>query len=148
MRILSGVAGVMGVVVIYMLVKNNIVPKNIGVENGKLAQIPNKPNAVSSQTDEEDKKVEALEFKVNLEDSKEKLLKSIQDYGNAKIIKNEKNYIYAIFTTGKMKYHDDVEFYFDENAKLIHFRSASRIGYSDMGLNRERYNKLRELYYK
>jgi uncharacterized protein (DUF1499 family) len=148
LRILSGVVGVMGVVVIYMLVKNNIVPKNIGVENGKLAKMPNKPNAVSSQTDEEDKKVEALEFKVNLEDSKEKLLKSIQDYGNAKIIKNEKNYIYVIFTTGKMKYHDDVEFYFDESTKLIHFRSASRIGYSDMGLNRERYNKLREFYYK
>jgi uncharacterized protein (DUF1499 family) len=148
LKILSGVVGVIGVIAIYMVVKNNVVPKNIGVENGELTQMPNKPNAVSSQTDEEDKKVEALEFIVNLEDSKEKLLKSIQNYGNAKIIKNEKNYVYAIFTTGKMKYHDDVEFYFDESAKLIHFRSASRIGYSDMGLNRERYNKLREFYYK
>lgn len=83
-----------------------------------------------------------------MNESKDKLIKSIEDYGNAKIIKNEKNYVYVVFTTGKMKYHDDVEFYFDESEKLIHFRSASRVGYSDMGLNRERYTKLREVYYR
>jgi uncharacterized protein (DUF1499 family) len=148
MKILSAVIAAMGVIAIYMLVKNNTAPNNLGVNNGKLTKMPNKPNAVSSQTDEKDKKVEALEFKENLKNSKEQIIKTIESYGNTKIIKNEKNYIYAVFTTGKMKYHDDVEFYFDENEKLIHFRSASRVGYSDMGLNKERYNKLRDIYYK
>ena len=148
MKVLSGVIGAIGVIVIYMLVKNNSTPNNLGMNNGMLSKMPNKPNGVSSQTDEKDKKVEALEFKENLKTSKDHIIKSIESYGNAKIVKNEKNYIYAVFTTGKMKYHDDVEFYFDESKKLIHFRSASRVGYSDMGLNRERYNKLREVYYK
>lgn len=148
MKILIGVLGVMGAIVIYMAVKNNLTPNNLGVTNGKLAQMPNKPNAVSSQTEEKDKKVGALEFKGNLKDSKDKLIKAIENYGNAKIIKNESNYIYVVFTTGIMKYHDDVEFYFDESKKLIQIRSASRIGYSDMGLNKERYNKLSEIYYK
>ncbi|MBZ9687198.1 DUF1499 domain-containing protein [Clostridium estertheticum] len=148
MKILTGVIGVMGAIVIYMVVKNNLTPNNLGVTNGKLAQMPNKPNAVSSQTEEKDKKVEPLEFKGNLNDSKQQMIKVIENYGNAKIVKNDTNYIYVVFTTGIMKYHDDVEFYFDESKKLIQIRSASRIGYSDMGLNRERYNKLRELYYK
>jgi len=143
---LNGVIIAMGAIVVYMVIKNNLTPKNLGVNNGKLSKMPNKPNAVSSQTDEKDKQIEAMEFKENLAGSKEHIIKAIEIYGNAKIIKNENNYIYAVFTTGKMKYHDDVEFYFDESEKLIHVRSASRIGYSDMGLNRERYNKLREIY--
>lgn len=148
MKILTGVLGVIGVIIIYMFVKNNLSPNNLGVNDGMLAKMPKKPNAVSSQTEEKDKKVEALEFKENLVDSKKKVIKAIESYGNAKIIKNETNYIYVVFTTGIMKYHDDVEFYFDESKKLIQIRSASRIGYSDMGLNRERYNKIKEVYYK
>jgi len=148
MKTLSGIVGLMGVIVIYMLVKNNSMPENLGINNGRLAKLSNKPNAVSSQADEKDKRVEALKFKGNLENSKNEIYKAIENYGNAKTVRNEKNYLYVIFTAGKMKYHDDVEFYFDEREKLIHFRSSSRIGYSDLGLNRERYNKLREFYYK
>ncbi|MCB2291068.1 DUF1499 domain-containing protein [Clostridium sp. CS001] len=148
MNRISGVVAAMGAIVVYMVLKNNISPRNLGANNGKLVKMPNKPSAVSSQTYEKDKKVAAMEFKGNLEASKEKVISTIESYGDAKIIKNENNYIYAVFTTGKMKFHDDVEFYFDESENLIHFRSASRIGYSDMGLNRERYNKLREAYYK
>ncbi|MEK6266735.1 MAG: DUF1499 domain-containing protein [Clostridium sp.] len=148
MKMLSGVVGVMGVIAIYMLVKNNSMPENLGINNGRLAKLSNKPNAVSSQTNEKDKRVEALKFKGNLENSKNEIYKAIENYGNAKTVRNEKNYLYVIFTTGKMKYHDDVEFYFDESEKLIQFRSSSRVGYSDLGLNRERYNKLKEFYYK
>lgn len=148
MKILTGVICAMGAIVIYMVVKNNLTPNNLGINNGKLAQLPNKPNAVSSETEEKDKRVEALDFKGNLVDSKTQIIKAIENYGNAKIIKNKTNYIYVVFTTGIIKYHDDVEFYFDESKKLIQIRLASRIGYSDMGLNRERYNKLREDYYK
>jgi len=147
MKILVGVLGAMGVIIIYMFVKNNLIPNNLGVNNGMLAKMPKTPNAVSSQTEEKDKSIEALEFRENLVNSKKRVIKAIESYGNAKIIKNETNYIYVIFTTGLMKYHDDVEFYFDESKKLIQIRSASRIGYSDMGLNRERYNKIKEVYY-
>ena len=111
---LSGVIIAMGAIVVYMVVKNNLTPKNLGVNNGKLSKMPNKPNAVSSQTDVKDKQFEAMEFKENLESSKEHIIKAIETYGNAKIIKNEKNYIYAVFTTGKMKYYDDVEYMWND----------------------------------
>ena len=62
------------------------------------------------------------------------------------MISNDGDYIYAISTTRRMKFKDDLEFFFDEQAELIHFRSASRVGYSDRGLNRDRYNELSKRY--
>lgn len=146
MKILIGAGAVISLIVVSMIIRNNMVPKNLGISNGKLAEMPKKPNAVSSQTQEEDKKVEPFEFIGTLEETKEKIIKSIKEYGGYDIIKNDRNYLYVVFTTGKMKFRDDAEFYFDEDERVIHFRSASRVGYSDMGLNRERYNKIREIY--
>lgn len=138
---------VIAVIIIYMFIKNNTTPKNLGVINGKLSPMPNKPNAVSSQSSDSEKYVDPLDFKGNLEDSKKIITAIVNDYNGANIKKNDTNYIYAVFTTGKMKFHDDVEFYFDEKNKKIHFRSSSRVGYSDMGMNRKRYDELKENYY-
>ena len=128
-----------------MVVKNMITPSNLGVNQGKLAEMPKSPNAVSSQSDDPEKKVAPIPFKGDLNDSKEWIKQALEAYGNIRIVREEGNYIHAVSTTSKMKYHDDLEFYFDEESTLIHYRSASRIGYSDMGLNRERYESLLEL---
>ncbi|KAK4532808.1 hypothetical protein CCYA_CCYA14G3665 [Cyanidiococcus yangmingshanensis] len=51
-------------------------------------------------------------------------------------------YLYAEFQTRLMGFVDDAEFLVDEQAHLIHYRSASRIGRSDMGANRARLRTL------
>jgi uncharacterized protein (DUF1499 family) len=51
-------------------------------------------------------------------------------------------YLYAEFQTRLMGFVDDVECAVDASAHLIHYRSASRIGRSDMGANRARVQKL------
>lgn len=137
---------ILTLLIIFMFIKNNITPKNMGVRDGKLAKMPNSPNAVSSQTDIENKKVEPLKFSGDLQATRSKIIKIVNNYEGTDIIINEKNYIYAVFTTGGMKFKDDVEFYFDEDRKLIHFRSASRVGYSDMGLNKKRFNEIQKYY--
>ena len=137
---------ILTLLIVFMFIKNNITPKNMGVRDGKLAKMPNSPNAVSSQTDIENKKVEPLKFSGDLEATRSKIIKIVNNYEGTDIIINEKNYIYAVFTTGGMKFKDDVEFYFDEDSKLIHFRSASRVGYSDMGLNKKRFNEIQKYY--
>lgn len=48
----------------------------------------------------------------------------------------------ALFTTSLMRFKDDVSFRLDEEAKLLHFRSASRVGHSDLGANRKRMEEL------
>jgi uncharacterized protein (DUF1499 family) len=59
------------------------------------------------------------------------------------IITEDKNYLYAEFTSAIMGFVDDVEFYLDEDAKLIQVRSASRLGKSDLGVNRKRIETIR-----
>jgi uncharacterized protein (DUF1499 family) len=118
----------------------------LGLENGKLREIPNKRNSVSTDTVFSDKLISQMVFKDNLENTKAAVKKALDAYGGIAIIKEDKNYIYAIATTPTIKFHDDMEIYFDEDSRTIHFRSASRAGYSDMGLNRERYNKIVKFY--
>ncbi|PKM67955.1 MAG: DUF1499 domain-containing protein [Firmicutes bacterium HGW-Firmicutes-2] len=132
-------------VFISMFAANKKAPK-LGVVEGKLTDIPQSPNAVSSQTTDEDKKVEPFPYKESLQLTKDGIKLAIKAYGNAEIVEEKADYLRLVFTTGMMRYNDDVEFYFDDQNKVVHFRSASRMGYSDMGLNKERYDILYDYY--
>jgi uncharacterized protein (DUF1499 family) len=129
-----------------MLMSNNVVPKNMGVKNGLFSPLSKSPNGVSSQSTEENYYVEPLPMKDDFTSTKKALLKAVETYGNSKVITEENNYIHVVFTTSKMKFKDDLELYINELEKVVHYRSASRVGYSDMGLNRQRYNAIAELY--
>lgn len=148
MKIVIVLLGVIVILLLVMVAKNTKTPSNLGVTTGKLAPLPKSPNAVSSQTENVERQVPPFPFKGTLEESKSAILKILGEYGNIAVVSNDGDYIHAISTTRLMKFKDDLEFFFDEQAALIHFRSASRVGYSDRGLNRERYNRLDKLYAK
>ena len=76
----------------------------------------------------------------------EKLSKIIRSMNGARIISNRENYLYAEFKTSFFGFIDDVEFHVNESANCIEVRSASRLGYSDLGLNRSRVESIRERY--
>jgi uncharacterized protein (DUF1499 family) len=138
---------IISIITIRLYKGNSSMPKNLGVENGELAPVPKTPNAVSTQTDDQSKKVDPFKFQGDKEESRGKIKKAIRTYGGASIITEEENYLHVIFTTPLLNFKDDVEFYFDEDNEVIHFRSASRVGRSDLGLNKERYDELIKLYY-
>ena len=75
-----------------------------------------------------------------------KLKSLIEAHPRAHIVKSTPVYIQAEFTTKILRFIDDVEFLYDEAAQVIQVRSASRIGYSDMGANRRRIKALRQDY--
>lgn len=118
----------------------------IGLVNGKFQEISSKPNCVSTQTAYDDKRVEPLAFKDSLEASKAAIKKAFDSYGDIEIKEETDTYIYAVATTGTMKYHDDIEICLDQEAGVVHFRSASRAGYSDMGLNKTRFDAISKVY--
>jgi uncharacterized protein (DUF1499 family) len=118
----------------------------LGVENGQLAPVSSKPNNVSTQAEDEAKKVTPLPMKASIAATMEAIKQAVNQYGGATIQSESETYLYVIFTTSLMKYHDDVEFWIDEVNGVVHFRSASRAGYSDMGLNRKRYDALAAIY--
>lgn len=60
------------------------------------------------------------------------------------IVTETDNYFHAEFKSALMGFVDDSEFYHDEREDVIHVRSASRVGYSDFGVNRRRVESIRE----
>ena len=114
-------------------------PQNIGVTGGQLAPCPESPNCVSSFESDEEHDIEPLA--ANLEQI-ERVLVGLNE---ANIVSASENYIYAEFTSRLMHYVDDVEFLYDQSIGITHVRSASRIGYSDLGANRNRIESIREL---
>ncbi|WP_235420931.1 DUF1499 domain-containing protein [Jeotgalibacillus soli] len=59
--------------------------------------------------------------------------------------KEKEHYIHVVFPTKLLRFRDDVEFLFDKNSTVIHFRSVSRVGYTDFNANRKRWNGYQKL---
>lgn len=118
-------------------------PTNLGVNNGKLAPCPNSPNCVSSQSTDTQHQIAPLTFTTNPQQAITNLKNIIQSLPRTKIITETEDYIYAEFKSALMGFVDDVEFYLDSQANIIHVRSASRLGQSDLGVNRQRIEAIR-----
>jgi uncharacterized protein (DUF1499 family) len=71
--------------------------------------------------------------------------KVIQEMGGQVLIERD-SYIAATFTSTLFKFVDDVEIRIDSSHNIIHIRSASRVGYSDMGVNKKRTELLKKIF--
>lgn len=110
--------------------------------NGKLRPCPGTPNCVSSESTKSGEHVEPLSFKGSPEKAWE-LLKQIVAAMGGKIGNEETGYLWTTFVVPVFGFTDDVEFRIDAAAGVIHVRSSSRLGYSDLGVNRARVEQLR-----
>lgn len=124
----------------------SITKKPIGITNGKFHPCPKSPNCISTQSTDEKHKMNPLSYNTSLEEAKAKILKIINSLKKNKIITDTNNYLHFEFKTVLFRFVDDVEFYFDDSEKIIHFRSAARIGYSDLGVNRKRMKNITTLF--
>lgn len=118
-------------------------PTNIGIQSGKLAPCPTSPNCVSSFSQDPEHKIEPLTYNSTPTVAMANLKGAIASLDKTKIIEQTDNYLYAEFTSFLMGFVDDVEFLLDESAKVIPVRSASRLGQSDLGVNRKRIETIR-----
>ena len=64
----------------------------------------------------------------------------------ASIESRQDGYFHAVFTTRILRFRDDFEARLDPAAGVIHVRSASRLGHSDLGANRRRVEDLRSAF--
>ena len=119
-------------------------PGHVGLREGKLSECPDSPNCVSSQTAKKDHFIDPLSYNGSYSEAKQALLSIISSLPRTKIIVDNERYVHATFTSRLMRFVDDVEFLFDDANKQIHVRSASRVGYSDLGVNRKRIEDLRK----
>jgi len=118
-------------------------PDDLGVTNGQLAECPDKPNCVSTQSTDDSKQMDPVGFSGSVDDAIEKLKSEINKlFPRARLISKQEYYLRYEFTSLIFRFVDDVEFWFDVDNKKIHFRSASRVGHSDLGVNRKRMTKI------
>ncbi|MEM6839403.1 MAG: DUF1499 domain-containing protein [Cyanobacteria bacterium P01_C01_bin.120] len=123
-------------------------PANIGVNEGRLTACPQSPNCVVSQGDEDaEHAIAPLSYDGDLAAAVERLRTLIEAQAGSEIIEQTDTYLYAEFTSKLMGFVDDVEFYFaPEESGTIHVRSASRLGQSDLGVNRKRIEAIRSAF--
>lgn len=112
-------------------------PPDIGVQNGRLAPCPDSPNCVSSFAADEQHGIAPLNATL------ERVQQVLLAMERTNIVAFEGNYLYAEFTSRLLGFVDDVEFLYDPAAGVTHVRSASRLGYSDLGANRSRIEDIR-----
>lgn len=75
-----------------------------------------------------------------------RLVQIVQGMKRAKIISATFNYLHVEFRSALFQFVDDVEFILDDSARVIHFRSASRTGWYDFGVNRRRMTQISDHY--
>lgn len=112
-------------------------PQDIGVRDGRLIACPESPNCVSSYESSEEHSIAALDGNLS------QIQQILVAMDGANIVEQSGNYLYAEFTSSLMGYVDDVEFLYDAANNTTQVRSASRVGYSDMGANRSRIEAIR-----
>lgn len=120
-------------------------PTDLGVRDGKLAPMKPSPNCVSSQTEEAAKRVDPLPFTCEAGVVLSRVKDAFGKMPRMTVTEEKENYLHVEATSLIFRFVDDVEIYVDTQAKLVHFRSASRVGYSDMDANRKRYEQFRLL---
>ena len=121
-------------------------PPRIGVKDNRLMPCPASPNCVSSQAPDAAHQVPPIVYTGSEKDARAALLSVLNAMPRCRIMADTGTYIHATFTSRIFRFVDDVEFYFDDAQKTIQVRSASRVGYSDLGVNRKRVEKIRHLF--
>jgi len=113
--------------------------------SGQLAPCPATPNCVNSDTPSTDTEhaIAPLAYSGDAGAAQVRLRQVIEALPRTKIVTDEGNYLHAEFTSQVFRFVDDVEFIVDDATNTIHFRSASRVGSSDMGVNRKRMEDIR-----
>jgi len=142
-----GRIGLMVLVGVFMTGCAGSPPFHLGLKNGRFAPCPDRDNCVSSQSRDEKHRVAPLAYNESRESALKHLKEVVQSMKRTRIVDESNDYLRVEFTSAVMGFVDDVEFYFPHEP-IIHIKSASRIGYSDFGVNRKRVEKIRELFLK
>lgn len=109
----------------------------------RLDPCPQSPNCVSSQAWDPSQRVAPLEFTGEAEEAFARLAALVAAEPGATIVEQRGIYLHAEYRSRFFGFVDDLELLLDEEAGVVHVRSASRKGWSDLGVNRRRVERLR-----
>ncbi|MDE1464649.1 DUF1499 domain-containing protein [Spartinivicinus poritis] len=116
-----------------------------GLVNAMLAKCPAKPNCVNSEFKEDTTHfIEPLTLSTLPSKDIVAVIISVIEKSGGTVVSQQEHYVAATFTSNIFGFVDDLEVRLDETNKLIHIRSASRVGYSDLDQNRKRVSGIKQ----
>ncbi len=104
----------------------------------RLAPVPKSPNCVSSRADPADR-VHAIAPLSGADLDRVKAVMAAMP--RTELVEEAEGYLHYVCTTALLRFKDDVEF--EQDGDVVHVRSASRVGYGDLGVNRKRVEGIR-----
>ena len=147
LKIVVSIVLLFTVLILVRLVHLSLTSKapDMSLVNGALRPCPATPNCVSSEGNDESKSISAFTFESNAEQAWQKLIKAIEETGGV-ITHADETHLQASYTSRIFRFVDDMEFRLIADEKKIHVRSGSRVGKSDLGVNRKNVEKVRQLF--
>lgn len=143
MKIFSGIllaaVFILGIRFVILGQKSQEMKVNLGVTEGRL-----QPSDKASHCFHSDQ-VRDMSSLIPTDKLNSDLISRLKEVSLKEGLKLEKEETYYLYFTAKSKlfgFVDDVEFYFLPAEKKLHFRSCSRVGNSDLGVNEERIKRL------
>lgn len=138
-------ATILGLPTLWMLNRRVRPPASLGLDpNGRLRACPESPNCVVSENHDPEHHIEPLPFAGSLDHTRTLLRQILAHRAGTRLVEEQPDYLRYEFRTAVCRFVDDVEFRLDQATRQVHVRSASRVGYSDLGTNRRRIEGLRE----
>ncbi len=118
-----------------------------GLLSGTLAPCSDKPKCVCSEyRGAEAHYIAPLDYSgARPEQAWGDVLQVVEELGGEVVVANDK-YIAATFSSSLFGFVDDVECRLDASQEQIQIRSASRVGHSDLGVNRKRIEAMTRLF--
>ena len=109
------------------------------------APCPASPNCVSTRADPKDKQHYLTPLRLSKADKSvmAEIVAILTEQPRTTIVTKTETYLHAEVRSRIFRFVDDVEVFVDQANNLVHFRSASRLGYGDFGVNRRRLEKLK-----
>ena len=114
-----------------------------GLMGNRLAPCPETPNCVSSDADDEKHKVAPYRLVVEPAEAWNALKEVIASQERTTIVTVNESYLHAEARSAVFRFVDDIEFHLRGADEVIAVRSASRVGRSDFGVNRDRVEGIR-----
>lgn len=111
-----------------------------------LAPCPDSPNCVSSKSKDPGHAMPPLPYLNSGRESMDRLVAIVRNMKRTTVVSATPSFLHVEFRSALFRFVDDLEFALDDSARLIHFRSASRTGYYDFGVNRRRMQEISDLY--
>ena len=115
------------------------------IASAPLPPCPGRPNCVSTQATDSHA-IAPLHYTASQAEAMQRLLAILRAIPRSTIVESTPASVRVEFRTRIFRFVDDAQFVFDDKSKTIHFRSAARVGYSDLGVNRRRMEDVRKAF--